>query len=136
MSRFRYLSRSEIIYYHAAEFRRRGSEPAPVISEEKLEAALARPKASAFGEPAYPTLSTKAAAYLESFAIGHPFLDGNKRAALAAVLAFLELNGADRVVDPDSIADLVLAVAKGALKGNEAIAARLRELYAPNLDGR
>lgn len=136
MTEIRYLSRSEIVFYHAAEFHMRDLTPAPVISDEKLDAALERPRASAFGEDAYPTLSTKAAAYLEWFAIGHPFLDGNKRAALAAVLAFLELNGVQRVIDADEIADLVLAVAKGELRGNDRIAARLRELYSPDLDDR
>lgn len=109
---------------------------APVISPEKLEAAVLRPQATAFGEDAYPSLAEKAAALLESIAIGHPFLDGNKRAAFVAMDTFLRLNGVRRDVVEDGMYDLVVAVAAGDLSGSEAIAERLRELYAPDLDGR
>ena len=40
----------------------------------------------------YEHLSEMAAAYLFHLARNHPFIDGNKRAALAAALVFLELN--------------------------------------------
>jgi death on curing protein len=58
-----------------------------------LEAALARPRATAFGKDAYPDLDTKAAALLHSIARNHALIDGNKRLALAAVIAFYGLNG-------------------------------------------
>ena len=54
-----------------------------------------------------------AAAYFFHLAKNHPFLDGNKRVALAAALAFLWLNGYEVVTDPESLGDLVLAVATG-----------------------
>ena len=41
----------------------------------------------------YPTVFDKAAAYFESIAFDHPFVDGNKRTALAAAARFLYLNG-------------------------------------------
>lgn len=131
-----FLTAEDILAYHAADFLKRGLSPAPIISEEKFEAALNRPQTSVFGEDAYPALSEKAAAYLQSFAIGHPFMDGNKRVAAAAVLLFLELNGVSRRVDQPGLLRLVLEVAKGELREIENIAARLRELYAPDLDGR
>ena len=49
-----------------------------------LEAALARPRATAFGSDAYPTLTDKAAALLHSLAKNHALVDGNKRLALPA----------------------------------------------------
>ena len=58
-----------------------------------LEAALARPRATAFGKDAYPGLDAKAAALLHSIARNHALIDGNKRLALAAVIAFYGLNG-------------------------------------------
>ena len=58
-----------------------------------LEAALARPQATAFGKDAYPTLDGKAAALLHSLARNHALIDGNKRLALAALIAFYGLNG-------------------------------------------
>ena len=131
-----FLTREDILAYHAADFLKRGLTPAPIISEEKFEAALTRPQTSVFGEDAYPVLSEKAAAYLQSFAIGHPFMDGNKRVATAAALLFLELNGVSRRVDMQGMLTLVLEVAKGEMREIDLIAARLRELFAPDLDGR
>ena len=58
-----------------------------------LEAAVARPRASAFGEEAYPTLHLKAAALLHSLARNDALIDGNKRLALSAVLSFYGVNG-------------------------------------------
>jgi death-on-curing protein len=52
-----------------------------------LESALARPRASAFGEDAYPDLDSKAAALLHSVARNRALVDGNKRLALAATIA-------------------------------------------------
>lgn len=45
------------------------------------------------GKELYPTVSDKAGAYFESIAFDHPFVDGNKRTALAAAARFLYLNG-------------------------------------------
>ena len=56
-----------------------------------LEAALARPEATAFGKDAYQDLDAKAAALLHSVARNHALIDGNKRLALAAVIAFYGL---------------------------------------------
>jgi death-on-curing protein len=58
-----------------------------------LEAALARPQATVFGKDAYPMLDGKAAALLHSLARNHALIDGNKRLALAALIAFYGLNG-------------------------------------------
>jgi death-on-curing protein len=54
---------------------------------------LARPQASAFVGEAYSTLEEKAAALLHSLARNHALIDGNKRLALAATIAFLGING-------------------------------------------
>lgn len=136
MTEIRYITREDIEAHHAADFLARGLTPAPVISEEKLYAALERPQASAFGEDAYPTLAEKAAALMQAFVIGHPFMDGNKRAGLAACLLFLEFNGVDQRVSQPPLVELVREVATGAVREVTDIAARLRELYAPDLDGR
>lgn len=64
-----------------------------------LDAAVARPQATAFGVDAYPDLFTKAAALLHSLARNHALVDGNKRTAWAAAWTFLYLNGIE--LDPD-----------------------------------
>ena len=80
-----------------------------------LESALARPQASAFGSEAYPDLHTKAAALLHSVASNHGLVDGNKRLALAATIAFLGINGWRLTLTNDEAYDLVIAVASGDL---------------------
>lgn len=60
-----------------------GSEP-DIRDLGLLESALARPQASAFGEPVYPTIHEQAAALLHSLARNHALVDGNKRLALAS----------------------------------------------------
>lgn len=51
------------------------------------------PRATFDGELLHATLWEAAASYLFHLARNHPFLDGNKRVALAAALVFLGLNG-------------------------------------------
>ena len=90
-----------------------------------LEAAVARPHASAFGEDAYPTLHDKAAALLHSIARNHALVDGNKRLALAAVIAFYGLNGQRLTLSNDEAYDLIVAVAAGERDSTGEIAAAL-----------
>jgi death-on-curing protein len=53
----------------------------------------ARPRATAFGADAYSSLLGKAAALLHSVARNHALVNGNKRLALAGLIAFLGVNG-------------------------------------------
>ena len=53
-----------------------------------LEAALARPQAGY-----YRDIIEEAAALLESLSENQPFVDGNKRTAIAVAAAFLRVNG-------------------------------------------
>ena len=91
-----------------------------------LESALARPQASAFGSDAYPELHTKAAALLHSVASNHGLVDGNKRLALAATIAFLGINGRRLTLTNDEAYELVVAVASGELDDLRAIADSVR----------
>lgn len=80
-----------------------------------LESALARPQASAFGEAAYPTIHEQAAALLHSLARNHALIDGNKRLALAATIAFYGMNGMRLTLTDDQAYDLVIEIASGGL---------------------
>jgi death on curing protein len=90
-----------------------------------LESALARPRATAFGEDAYPSIHGKAAALLHSLARTQALVDGNKRLALAGTIAFYGLNGIRLTLSNDEAYDLVLAVSIGDLDDVGAIARRL-----------
>jgi len=122
-----YLTLPELL--HVAE-RTLGPDYA-VRDHGLLEAALARPRATAFGKDAYPDLEAKAAALLHSIAPNHALIDGNKRLALAAVIAFCGLNGRRLTLTNDAAYDLVISVASGRLETVEEIAAVLRPATRP-----
>jgi death-on-curing protein len=90
-----------------------------------LQAAAARPQASAFGDEAYPTLDEKAAALLHSIVTGHPLVDGNKRLGWVALRLFYRMNDTDVEPPADEAFALVIAVADGAVSDVKAIAGRL-----------
>jgi death-on-curing protein len=97
----------------------------PVRDLGLLDSAAGRPRSSAFGEEAYPTLSLKAAALLHSLARNHALVDGNKRLAWLATVVFLDLNGHAPDLDDDAAFELVMDVAAGAADVDQ-IADRLR----------
>ncbi|MGI9156996.1 MAG: type II toxin-antitoxin system death-on-curing family toxin [Marmoricola sp.] len=90
-----------------------------------LDAAVARPRSSAFGEDAYPTLALKAAAQLHSLARNHALVDGNKRLAWLATVVFLDLNSSSPQVSQDAAFELVMDASTGMVDVAE-IATRLR----------
>jgi len=91
-----------------------------------LESALARPRASVFGEDAYPDLHLKAAALLHSLARNHALVDGNKRLAWTACRTFLAINDQWISAPEDDRFDFVIGVATGVLADLVEIAGRLR----------
>jgi death on curing protein len=96
-----------------------------------LESASARPQATAFGVDAYPDLDTKAAALLHSLARNHALVDGNKRLALGALIAFYGINGRRLVLTNDAAYDLVMQIATGQLDSVDDIAAILEKSTQP-----
>lgn len=78
-----------------------------------LDSAANRPMAAMFGEEAYPTVTEKAAALLHSLVLNHPFVDGNKRTATAAMIQFLKKNGVRPNWQPEQALEFIVAVAEG-----------------------
>lgn len=122
-----YLTLPELL--HVAR-RVLGAEPA-VRDIGLLESALARPQATAFGADAYPDLNAKAAALLHSLARNHALVDGNKRLALAGVIAFYGVNGLRLTLTNDEAYGLTMAVADGTLDDVGEIAGRLADATKP-----
>ncbi|MEU1806025.1 type II toxin-antitoxin system death-on-curing family toxin [Streptomyces sp. NPDC019937] len=95
-----------------------------------LSSAVHRPQSQMFGIEAYTELFEKAAALLQSLAVNHPLVDGNKRMAWMCTVVFLDLNGVEMVdVDQDAAYKLVVGVASGALDDVGDITARLKALH-------
>ncbi len=92
-----------------------------------LESAVAAPQASFGGRSPYQDIAEVAAAYLFYLCKNHPFVDGNKRAALGAGIVFLRLNGIKPKPDGPEWEALTLAVASSAIDRDEATR-RLRKL--------
>jgi death on curing protein len=90
---------------------------AGIRDETLLESAVAAPQASMMGQPLISDPLEIAAAYLFYISRNHPFLDGNKRTALAACLVFLEKNGLlpDRKLPTDEWEQFVLDIASSKL---------------------
>lgn len=92
-----------------------------------LESAVAAPQASFGGKSPYADLIEVAGAYLFYLCRNHPFIDGNKRAALGAGIVFLRLNGIKPKADGPEWEALTLAVAAGEIERDE-VTVRLRKL--------
>jgi len=102
---------------------------AGIRDETLLESAVAAPQAAMMGQPLISDPLEIAAAYLFYICRNHPFLDGNKRTALAACLVFLEENGLlpDRKLPIDDWEQIVVDVASSKID-RDATTRRLRKL--------
>jgi len=100
-----------------------------IRDEILLESGVAAPQASMMGQPLISDPLEIAAAYLFYICRNHPFLDGNKRTALAACLVFLEENGLlpNRKLPINDWEQFVLAVASSKITRDETTR-RLRKL--------
>ncbi|MBK8024409.1 MAG: type II toxin-antitoxin system death-on-curing family toxin [Chloroflexi bacterium] len=111
----RYVTLSELIYINGTVLDH------PAIREGRqqirdialLDAAVARPAQSAFGEDAFPDLAQKAAVLLHGIARNHPFADGNKRTATVGALFMLRVNGHEVRWDQPEALTMILRTAEG-----------------------
>ena len=88
----RYPSLEEVVAIHFRITEKTGGSQG-VRDWDLLSSALGRPQATFGGEDLYPDIFLKAAAVVQSLSSNHPFVDGNKRTALATLEYFLHLNG-------------------------------------------
>jgi death-on-curing protein len=96
-----------------------------------LASAAARPATVAFGVEGYEDIWTKAGALLQSVALNHALIDGNKRLAWVAARVFLDVNGVPPVVvDVDQAEAFVIQVVTHELDTVEEVAKGLVALYA------
>lgn len=90
-----------------------GVEAAVLVKAARIDladSALHAPAAEFGGEEFYPDLVDKAAVLTCRLAWNHPLLDGNKRAAWAALVVFLDLNDATWDPDPPDVDDAEAAM--------------------------
>lgn len=108
----RYLTLGEVVELHRAVIEGTGGATG-LRDLAGLESALAQPRATFDGIDLHESLPAKAAALAYSLALNHPFIDGNKRVAHAAMEVFLNLNGLELIAEIDEQEALFLALAAG-----------------------
>jgi death-on-curing protein len=99
-----YLTVAEVLAMHGDQIARHGGVPG-VRDPGLLDAALYRPQTGYYAD-----LIEEAAALWESLSQNHPFLDGNKRTAFAAMYTFLAINGARLTADAQETYGFVAAL--------------------------
>jgi len=110
----RYLTLDEVIDLHTKSMKRSGGSPG-ISNKGMLESAVAQPEHTFGGEDLYPTLVEKAVALAFSLSQNHPFVDGNKRIAHAAMEKFLAFNGYEIYAEVDEQEQIFLQMASGEL---------------------
>ena len=131
-----FLALDEVLALHADQIERYGGRPG-IRDIPLLESALAVPSATFGGGLLHAGLHEMVAAYLFHLVRNHPFVDGNKRVGLMAMLAFLGLNSLRLHAGPRILTDLVVGVAEGRISKAEVAVfvrghARLRSRGGPS----
>jgi death-on-curing protein len=107
-----FLTLDEVLSLHAEQIRLFGGLSG-IRDLGLLLSATGGVEATFDGTFLHETIFSMAAAYLYGICRNHPFLDGNKRTAVAAALTFLEMNGLEVDADEDAFYDLVIGVTEG-----------------------
>ena len=93
-----FLIEEQVIAIHAEQIRLFGGRPG-IRDGNLLGSAVMHPQFVWFYTNPTPSLFELATEYAFSLGKNHPFIEGNKRAAIATAIAFLDVNG--RYVEKD-----------------------------------
>ena len=115
-----YLSVEIVLEIHRRVIEEFGGDPG-LRDRGMLESAVAMPQSTFGGKALHAGLAEKAAAYHFHLCANHPFVDGNKRVAVAAAELFLLINGRELTASDDEVEDLTLGVAGGRLSKEQVI---------------
>ena len=116
----RFLTVDEVLYIHRRTIEEHGGS-VELRDRGLLESAVAMPTAQFGGTYLHTGLPAMAAAYHFHLCKNHPFVDGNKRIALAAAETFLELNEFVLVADDSALEHFTLGVADSSISKEQAI---------------
>ena len=109
------MDEDEVVAISAMSVAQFGGLSGEVRDENLLKAALGRPLNKWHYDDPKPDIFTLAAAYCFALVKGHPFHDGNKRAAYVVAVVFLDMNGFDCAPDQLDIINTVLGAADGSV---------------------
>ena len=117
----RFLSVDDVNRLHERTVDLQGGSPG-IRDSGLLDAAVAMPMQTFGGEYLHPDIPAMAAAYHFHICQAHAYVDGNKRTAVLAALAFLAANGVATLPPPGELEDATLAVARGTMSKEEVTA--------------
>lgn len=112
-----FLTLNQVLKSHTRQLEQFGGTDG-VRDMALLEFAMAQPESAFSGHWLHADLFEMAAAYAFHLCKNHPFLDGNKRAALDAALIFLESNGVS-ILANKALVGVMLSVAEGKMNKKE-----------------
>ena len=112
------LTKNQIISLHSSLIAATGGSEG-IRDEGLLESAIEAPFQTFGGADLYPALLQKAARLGYCLILNHPFLDGNKRIGIHAMLVFLALNGVEISCTQKELIDVGLALASGKMKAED-----------------
>ena len=115
-----FLSVAHVIAVHRRMIAEFGGD-AEIRDRGLLDSAVAMPAAQFGGEFLHEDLAAMAAAYLFHLVKNHPFVDGNKRTALAAAEVFLLVNHLRLDATNSELEKLTMGAAKDGLSKNDVI---------------
>jgi death-on-curing protein len=84
-----------------------------IRDEHLLASAIGRVYQTFDGQFLYQTTIEKAAAIGESLIVNHPFVDGNKRTGLLAILAVLEIGGLELIASQEEAYNMIISISTG-----------------------
>ncbi|HEX8931852.1 MAG TPA: type II toxin-antitoxin system death-on-curing family toxin [Patescibacteria group bacterium] len=105
-----YLTLEQILVIHEDQIERYGGTSG-LRNLELLESALFRPQSTFDGNDLYKDIFEKAASFMHSLILNHPFVDGNKRTGMVGGLVFLEINGFSLQVQQGELVETALVIA-------------------------
>jgi death-on-curing protein len=120
MKTIKFLTFSEVLLILEDQIRNYGGIYG-IRDRNLLSSALYMPESSFDGKYLHETVPAMAAAYAFHICQNHPFIDGNKRAALASSLVFLDINGYELNCKNETLYNKVMDVAKGEIRKEELI---------------
>jgi death on curing protein len=109
------LTKSQVVSMHSSLVAATGGSDG-IRDDGMLESAMNAPFQTFDGYDLYPTLLQKAARLGYSLVNNHPFVDGNKRIGIHAMLVFLLINGVEIECTQEELIEVGLALADGSME--------------------
>ena len=110
MKSVKFIPKHILVYFHEQLIMIYGGRIG-ICDESLLDSAFAQPNAMFGGSYLHDSLPKMAAAYGFHLCSNHPFIDGNKRIALVAMVTFLQQNGCEIVSSEKEVYAVIMKLA-------------------------